>query len=60
MEIKMKKLLKFIRNLLETGSLDGMTPAERYLSQSTDFADLERRQRELTRPKTNLNSKGWV
>lgn len=56
----MKKLSKFIRNLLKTGSLDGMTPVERYLSQSTDLVDLERRQRELMRPKTNLNVKGWV
>lgn len=60
MEITMKKLSKFIRNLLKTGSLDGMTPVERYLSQSTDLVDLERRQRELMRPKTNLNVKGWV
>ena len=56
MEIKMKKLFKAIRNLLKTGSLDGMTPTERYLAASTDLVELERRQRSII----NGNLKGWV
>ena len=56
----MKNIKTAIKNFFRTGSSDGMTPVERYLSQSTDLVDLERRQRELMRPKTNQNLKGWV
>lgn len=60
MEITMKKIITALRNLLRTGSFDGMTSVERYLANSTDLVDLERRQRELMQPKTNHNLKGWV
>ena len=60
MEITMKKITTALRNLFRTGSLDGMTSVERYLANSTDLVDLERRQRELMQPKTNHNLKGWV
>lgn len=56
----MKKIITALRNLLRTGSFDGMTSVERYLANSTDLVDLERRQRELMQPKTNHNLKGWV
>lgn len=56
----MKKITTALRNLFRTGSLDGMTSVERYLANSTDLVDLERRQRELMQPKTNHNLKGWV
>ena len=56
----MKKIITALRNLLRTGSFDGMTSVERYLAQSHDLVDLERRQRELMQPKTNHNLKGWV
>lgn len=54
------KLITKIRNLLRTGSFDGMTAHERYLANSHDLVDLERRQRELMRPRPNDNLKGWV
>lgn len=60
------KLIQLIRNLLRTGSFDGMTPVERYLANSTDLVDLENRQKALTRGKApfqvtaNHNLKGWV
>lgn len=60
MEITMKKIKTALKNLIRTGSFDGMTPMERYLANSTDLVDLERRQRELMKPKTNHNLKGWV
>jgi len=60
MEITMKKFMTALRNIIRTGSRDGMTDVERYLANSTDLVDLERRQRELMKPRTNHNLKGWV
>ena len=56
----MKKFITALRNIVRTGSSDGMTDVERYLAKSTDLVDLERRQRELMKPRTNHNRKGWV
>ena len=56
----MKKFMTALKNIIRTGSRDGMTDVERYLANSTDLVDLERRQRELMQPKTNHNLKGWV
>lgn len=56
----MKKFMTALKNIIRTGSSDGMTPMERYLANSTDLVDLERRQRELMKPRTNHNLKGWV
>ena len=51
---------KFVAKLFSWPWQGFMTPEERYLSQSTDLADLERRQKQLRHGTTNPNLSGWV
>lgn len=54
------KMKNFVAKLFSWPWQGFMTAEERYLSQSTDLADLERRQKQLRYGTTNPNLSGWV
>ena len=55
----MEKMRKFFRKLFTFG-WEYKNPQELYLSQATDLADLEQRQKAIVYGNVNPNLRGWI